>query len=252
MSTLGWPAAFLITGITGFLWLAIWWPIYRTPANTTTVIPPPRIPVKELIRDRFVVAFTLSKIFLDPVWYFYIFWFPEYLKRARHFDMAAIGTYAWIPFAVAGLGNFAGGMLSGFLLNRGLSVTVARKLSVSIFAVLMAAAIPAVLVDQASVSIALVSTAMFGYTGALANMLAMPADVVPVTSTASVYGLASMGSGFGGMIFTLITGSVIDHYSYTPASSASAFCPLSAQQSCGPWQGHYNKKGTYDNWKYNL
>ena len=50
---------------------------------------------------------------MDPVWYFYIFWFPEYLKAARHFDLASIGKYAWIPFAVAGFGNILGGWLSG-------------------------------------------------------------------------------------------------------------------------------------------
>ena len=57
---------------------------------------------------------------------------------------------------------------------------------------------------------------MFGYTGSLANMLSMPADVFPGSAVASVYGLASMASGFGGMLFTLITGWVVDRCSYTP------------------------------------
>jgi ACS family hexuronate transporter-like MFS transporter len=48
--------------------------------------------------------------------------------------------------------------------------------------------------------------AMTGYTGALASMLALPADVFPSGSVGSVYGIASMGSGFGGMIFSLLTG----------------------------------------------
>ena len=43
---------------------------------------------------------------------------------------------------------------------------------------------------------------------------------------ASVYGLASMGSGFGGMLFTLITGWVVDHYSYTPVFIGFGFVPL--------------------------
>ncbi len=227
MSTLGWPWAFALTGLTGFLWLAVWWPSYRTPQQPAAAqAPAERIPVRTLIRSRFVLAFTLSKVFLDPVWYFYIFWFPEYLKRARHFEMSAIGSYAWIPFAVAGAGNFAGGMLSGAMLRRGMSINAARKLSVTLFALLMLAAIPAVLTEQAWLSIALVSLAMFGYTGALANMLAMPADVFPVTSAASVYGLASMGSGFGGMIFTLVTGWAVDHYSYTPVFIGFGLLPL--------------------------
>src|ERR1035437_803733 len=170
--------------------------------------------------------FTLSKMFMDPVWYFYTFWFPEYLKNARHFDMAAIGRYAWIPFAVAGLGNFLGGILSGFLLRNGFSVTIARKAGVTLFAVLMTSAVPAVLVESAALSIALVSMAMLGYTGCLANMLSMPADVPPKNAVGSVYGLASMGSGFGGMLFTLITGWVVDHYSYTPVFIGFGLMPL--------------------------
>jgi len=229
MAKSGWPAAFAVVGVTGFVWLAIWWPVYRTPGGRGSQgakLESARIPVRQLLRSRFVLAFTFSKIFLDPVWYFYIFWFPEYLKRARSFDMASIGEYAWIPFAVAGLGNFAGGFLSGNLLRRGFSVTAARKGSVTFFAALMLSAIPAVLARDAWVSIAMVSIAMFGYTGALANMLSMPADVFPGGAVASVYGLASMGSGFGGMLFTLITGWVVDRYSYVPVFIGFGILPL--------------------------
>ncbi len=226
MAKLGWPAAFAMTGLTGLLWLAFWWPIYRTPGAATVAAKGPNIPVSTLLRSRFVLAFTFSKIFLDPVWYFYIFWFPEYLKRARHFDMASIGALSWIPFVVAGVGNFAGGFVAGFLLRRGVPITIARKSAVTFFAALMLAAIPAVLAEDAWASIAFVSVAMFGYTGALANMLSMPADVFPGGAVASVYGLASMGSGFGGMVFTLITGWVVDNYSYTPVFIGFGLMPL--------------------------
>ena len=229
ISRLGWPAAFAMVGVTGFAWLVFWWPVYRTPvelADGGETARSKRIPVRQLLGSRFVLAFTISKIFLDPVWYFYIFWFPEYLKRVRQFDMASIGAYSWIPFAVAGVGNFAGGSLSGFLLRRGLSVTVARKGAVTLFAALMLSAIPAVLTREAWVSIAWVSIAMFGYTGSLANMLSMPADVFPGSAVASVYGLASMGSGFGGMLFTLITGWVVDRWSYTPVFLGFGIMPL--------------------------
>jgi len=173
-----------------------------------------------------VIAFTISKIFLDPVWYFYIFWFPKYLKAARHFDLAAIGRVAWIPFLVAGFGNLLGGWFSSALLRRGISPTVARKSAVTFFAALMLAAIPAVLARDTWMSVAFVSVAMFGYTGALANMLTIPSDVFPAKAVASVYGLASMGSGFGGMLFTLITGLAVEHYSYTPVFFGFGVLPL--------------------------
>jgi MFS transporter, ACS family, hexuronate transporter len=204
----------------------LWLPAYRTPRATAAEIEAPPIPVRTLVRTRFVLAFTFSKVFIEPVWYFYIFWFPEYLTLARGFDIAAIGKYSWIPFAVAGAGNFMGGGLSGWLLRRGATVTVARKSAVTFFAALMTSAIGAVLVREAWLAIALVSVAMLGYTGSLANMMAMPGDVFPQNVVASVYGFASMGSGFGGMLFTLITGWVVDHYSYTPVFIGFGLLPL--------------------------
>jgi ACS family hexuronate transporter-like MFS transporter len=227
--TAGWRTAFVSVGAVGFLWLLFWWPIYRTPQLLPDAIVDPEpagIPARRLMGMRFVRAFTLAKIFMDPVWYFYIFWFPEYLKNARHFDIAAIGKYGWMPFAVAGAGNFAGGAMSAWLLRRGASLDMARKGPITFFAVLMMSAIPAVLVPDAWLSIALVSVAMTGYTGCLANMLAMPGDVLPKNAVASVWGLASVGSGFGGMLFTLVTGWVVDHYSYTPVFIGFGFVPL--------------------------
>ncbi len=224
----GWRTAFAAVGASGFLWLLIWWPIYRTPGTEKAVAHarPATVSTWTLFRTRFVWIFTISKIFMDPVWYFYIFWFPEYLKNARGFNMAAIGAYAWIPFFAAGLGNLFGGMLSGALIAHGYSLGVARKASVTVFATLMLAAIPAVLTTSVIAAIALVSVAMLGYTGSTANMLAMPADVFPTRMVGSVYGLASMGSGFGGMIFTLLTGWLVDHYSYRPVFILFGLMPM--------------------------
>jgi MFS transporter, ACS family, hexuronate transporter len=223
---LGWRSAFVFVGITGLVWLAFWWKMYYTPERPADAPPEKPIPVARLIRSRFVVAFTASKIFLDPVWYFYIFWFPKYLRTVRHFDLATIGKVAWIPFLVAGFGNLLGGMLSSALLKRGASVTVARKSAVTFFAALMLSAIPAVLSKETWLAVVFVSIAMLGYTGALANMLTIPSDVFPKNAVASVYGLASMGSGFGGMLFTLITGLVVERWSYTPAFIGFGILPL--------------------------
>jgi ACS family hexuronate transporter-like MFS transporter len=90
----------------------------------------------------------------------------------------------------------------------------------------MLAAIPAVLAPSAAMAIVFVSIAMTGYTGSLANMLAMPADVFPGNAVGSIWGLASMGAGFGGMLFAAITGWVVDHYSYTPVFFGFGLMPL--------------------------
>ncbi len=224
----GWRTAFLAVGGVGLVWLAVWLLVYSTPANVRTEVAGRPIPVSKLLRTRWVRMFTASKVFSDPVWYFYIFWFPQYLKSARGFDIVSIGKFAWIPFLTADAGNLLGGAFSAALLHRGVRVARARKIAVLFFAALMTSAIPAVLVSNVFLSIALISTATLGYTGALSNMLAMPADRFPKNTVGSVWGIASMGSGFGGMVFSLATGWVVDHYSYVPVFVGFGILPLIA------------------------
>jgi ACS family hexuronate transporter-like MFS transporter len=224
----GWRNAFLVVGAAGLVWLLAWLLTYSAPPNIRTEAAEPPVPVGRLLRSRWVQMFTASKVFSDPVWYFYIFWFPQYLNKARGFDLLSIAKYAWIPFLTADAGNLIGGAVAAFLLNRGVPVARARKVAVLFFAALMTSAIPAVLVENAFLSIALISTATLGYTGALANMLSMPADRFPKNTVGSIWGIASMGAGFGGMVFSLATGWVVDHYSYVPVFIGFGLLPLIA------------------------
>ena len=226
--TFGWRASFVIVGLLGFAWMVVWLVIYRKPPVNPAEpdLPPPA--VATLVRDRFVWQFTLSKVFADPVWYFYTFWFPQYLKVGHGFTLAQIGKIGWIPFATAGLGNLVGGFLTMIMVKRGVSDQTARRISVLVFSACMVAAFPAALVGSATLSIALISTATFGYSGALANVLALPRDVFPKNAVASIWGLASMGSGFGGMVFSLATGWLVDHYSFKPVFMLFGTLPIIA------------------------
>jgi ACS family hexuronate transporter-like MFS transporter len=221
-----WPAAFLVIGCSGLLWLAVWWWFYRTPASVAVEASGPPLSPNKLFREPFMWSLTAAKAFFDPAWYFYIFWFPQYLSSIRNFDLQNVGLYAWIPFLTAGIGNLAGGAFSAALLRHGVSVMWTRRCAFIFFCALMTTAIPAVLVSEARWAIGLVSTATFGYTGALANMLALPADAYPKDVLGSIWGLASMGAGLGGMLFTLLTGIVVARFSYTPVFFTFGLCPL--------------------------
>jgi len=226
--TYSWQAAFLATGLTGYVWLAVWWFVYHVPAHVRQEVAARPEPPWRSLRTLFLSVLTLSKVFLDPVWYFYIFWFPQYLKSVHGFDLAKIGMTAWIPFVTADLGNLVGGWLTGRLIRRGWPTSTARKTVVAIFALLMTSAIPAVLTSNVWLSVASISVATFGYTGYNSNALAFPPDVVPKNMVASVWGLASMGSGFGGMLFSWLSGRMIDQYGYTPVFIAYGIMPLIA------------------------
>lgn len=224
----GWKASFAVVGVLGFIWMLVWLLIYRTPPVNPAEPTVPAPSVISLIQDRFVWQFTLSKVFADPVWYFYTFWFPQYLKIGHGYTLAQIGKIGWIPFATAGLGNLAGGFLTALIMKRGVNDQTARRISVLFFSACMVCAFPAAMVSSAALSIALISTATFGYSGALANVLAIPRDLYPKNAVASIWGLASMGSGFGGMVFSLCTGWLVDHYSFRPVFMLFGTLPIIA------------------------
>jgi ACS family hexuronate transporter-like MFS transporter len=81
-------------------------------------------------------------------------------------------------------------------------------------------------ITSSAAGIALISTATFGYSGALANLLALPADVFSEKAIGTVWGIASMGSGIGGMLFSLITGWLVEKYSFQSAFFLFGLLPV--------------------------
>jgi ACS family hexuronate transporter-like MFS transporter len=224
----GWRIAFVLVGLLGLAWLTGWMLLYREPEALKWERREERVPLRSLLGSKFLWQFTLSKVFSDPVWYFYTFWFPQYLKVAHGFSLVQIGEVAWIPFFTAAVGNLAGGAVFSALLPWIRSTARARRVAVLIFSALMAAVIFIVEMRTATECVALISIATFGYSGALANLLAIPGDAFPKGALASVWGFASTGSGFGGMVFSLITGWLVDRYSFQSAFIVFGLIPLLA------------------------
>lgn len=225
---LGWKSGFVLMGVLGFVWLVVWWFFSPASKGAKSEAPPPRVPALKLLSTRFVLCFTLSKVFMDPVWYFIVFWFPKFLHDVHGFNIKEIGWRAWIPYFTAAVGNLAGGFLTSWLMRLGIASATARKASTALFALLMTCSIPAILTDNSWLAIALISVTTFGYTGYTANTLAFPADVFPKQAVASVWGLASMGSGFGGFCFIGLSGWLIGKYGYTPVFIGYGIMPVLA------------------------
>jgi len=219
----GWQATFVVIGVLGYIWLAAFWFTYYTPEQVKKEANARIIPPLKLIKTRFVYSFTIAKFFIDPIWYFITFWIGRYLADVYDWDLVKIGWFAMFPFIIADLGNIAGGYFTQFIINKGLPVPQARKLAVALSGSLIAAAliIGPFLIHGPMAALVVLALAGFGYASFAANAIAFTPDVVPKSATASVYGIASVGSGLGGVFFQSISGLTVKNlseaYNYTIA-----------------------------------
>jgi len=61
----------------------------------------------EVFRQPAAWRILVARFLFDPVFYFYMFWIPQYLARERGFSLDEIGAYYWIPFLALGLSNIS-------------------------------------------------------------------------------------------------------------------------------------------------
>lgn len=229
--TLGWQWAFILTGLSGFAWLAAWLWIYRVPSAQEAPEPADettRVPYLSLLRSRNVWAVIAARMLADPWVWFYYFWIPEYLTRSAGFTAADVGKYAWIPFLAQGVGIVLGGMLSDVLLRRGVRAVQARLAIMLIGMLLMTPGILAAFELDIVIIFAGISSAMFGFGFWAPNMMSLCADAFPRNAVGSVVGLSGMGAGVGGMLFTMLIGWTLDRYGYSPVFIAAGVIPLLA------------------------
>ena len=217
----GWQYAFLIPGALGLLWLPLWWFTYRAPE----VLPgetEPRPEWRVLLRQRTVWGLIVPRFFSDPVWYFYIFWLPDYLQRERHLSLAEIGIYGWIPFLFADLGHLSGGALSDWLVRRGVSPAGARLWILRAIGILAPLGALVGWAPNATTAIAVTClVAMLTQAWSTATA-ALCADVIPRHSTASVFGMMGMAGSLAGAFFAQILGVVIQNLGYPAAFGLAA------------------------------
>jgi MFS transporter, ACS family, hexuronate transporter len=217
----GWRWIFVITGGFGLLWTWWWISSYFTPESRPELgvsqqfapepsDPTPKLRWVDLLRIRESWGLVSAKFLSDAAWYFYLFWLPKYLYDARGFDVKAVGKFAWIPYAAAGVGCLLGGWFSSYLIRRQFSLGVARKLTLG----LSAAVMPSILlVPRLPVAWALVifSLAYFGQQSWSTLVMVLPTDLFPANVVGSVAGLVGFGGAMGGIAFGQLVGFLLDH-----------------------------------------
>jgi len=230
----GWRAAFVVTGLAGFGWLAAWLLIYDSPekhpwlsaedrAKAARELGPVRAkppvfgePFRRIVGTRQLWGLLVTRMVATPVWWFYVFCLPDYLSQGRGFSLQEIGFYGWIPYLTVDLGKMAGGAVSDALLGRGHSVTRARKSVMLVGALAMMGGLQVVGAATPAAAIGWVCVATFGFGMWSANILALHADVFPAETMGSAVGTTLMAASLGGAAFTFAVGKVVDRAGYAP------------------------------------
>lgn len=227
---LGWQAAFLITGALGIFWLILWFAIYRSPeaspkvsaAELAHIRSDPvegdsKIPWTRLIRHRQTWAFAIGKFMTDPIWWFFLFWLPDFFGKNYGLDLKTFGPPLVAIYLLADVGSIGGGWFSSHLISRGWSVNAGRKTAMLICALCVLPVSLAIYADNLFIAVGIIALAAAAHQGWSANLFTLASDTMPRRAVASVVGFGGMAGAIGGMLMAQYAGYVLENTgSYTP------------------------------------
>lgn len=226
----GWQAAFLITGALGFVWLIFWWMLYRSPENN------PRVSARELafirsdpgeseqpiawkslLKYRQTWAFAVGKFLTDPIWWFFLFWLPDFFGKNYGLDLKTFGPPLIAIYLLADVGSICGGWMSSALIKRGWSINAGRKTAMLICALCVLPVSLAIYAENLYIAVGIIGLAAAAHQGWSANLFTLASDVMPRRAVGSVVGIGGMAGAVGGMLMAQYAGYVLENVgSYTP------------------------------------
>lgn len=222
----GFRVAFLVPTAAGFLWIPLWWWVYKAEPKGKQEAALPRISLGQMLGNSSSWAVMLSRFFIGPVMQFYWYWTPSYLYNARHLAMTEIGIVGWIPFLMGDVGGVLGGWVAGVLLRRGISVRDTRRISMYGSALICAASLAAPYMRGVGAALTVISIAIAADNFLSAHMFAAVTDLFPDEQVGRATGLTGIAGGLSGMLFPLLTGILVDRISYAPVFVLVAIMPM--------------------------
>jgi len=227
---LGWQAAFLITGALGFIWLGFWFWFYKPLEAHAKVNAAERehirsdpveadTPIKwaELMRHRQTWAFAIGKFMTDPIWWFFLFWLPDFFGKNYGLDLKTFGPPLIAIYLLADVGSIGGGWLSSKLINRGWSVNAGRKTAMLVCALCVLPVSLAIYAENLFIAVGIIGFAAAAHQGWSANLFTLASDVMPRRAVGSVVGFGGMMGAVGGMLMAQYVGTMLEGAgSYTP------------------------------------
>ncbi|HLJ26223.1 MAG TPA: MFS transporter [Candidatus Angelobacter sp.] len=218
----GWRMAFVATGAIGFMWLVLWFAMYESPENHPRVSkaeldyirsdppePAAKIPWLQLLPHRQTWAFAIGKFLTDPIWWFYLFWVPDFLFKNHGINLSNVGLPLFVIYQAATVGSIGGGWLSSFMIKRGWPVSSSRKTAMLVCALAVVPIVFASKVSSLWAAVALIGLAAAAHQGWSANMFTLASDTFPRRAVGSVVGIGGMFGSIGALLLAKVTGYVL-------------------------------------------
>ncbi|MEG3165452.1 MFS transporter [Sphingomonas sp. PB2P19] len=227
---LDWRWAFLVTGVFNLIWLAAWWRFYRKPAEHPRISAEERAYIEaeaqedvgragfaRVVRHRQTWAYMSGRFLIDPVWWTFLFWLPDFFHTRYGYDLKNFGPPLVAIYMLADVGAIAGGWYSSHLLKRGVAAGRARKRAMFACALF---ALPVMFAAQASnvwIAVAFIGLACAAHQGFSTNLFALPGDLFPRYAQGTLIGLGGFAGAAGGFIASKSLGVLLDRVgSYEP------------------------------------
>ncbi len=221
---MGWRWAFILTGAIGFLWLIFWLPIYKRPEEHPKVTkaeldhiqsdppdpPAMKVPWVSLIPHRQTSAFAIGKYLTDPIWWFYLYWIPNFFRDNHGLNLTTIGLPLIVIYLIADIGSIGGGWLSSSFIKRGWTINRSRKVAMLICALAVTPIIFAANVKNLWVAVLLIGLAAAAHQGWSCNLFTTTSDMFPRQAVGSVVGIGGMAGALGGATMAVATGYILE------------------------------------------
>jgi MFS transporter, ACS family, hexuronate transporter len=220
-----WQWAFIITGLLGFVWIIFWWFLYEIPTKHKKVSAQelayiqsdkdeqqdlkddsPKLSWYKLLGYRQTWAFALGKLLTDPIWWFYLFWLPDFFESVYKIKLTAASWPVAVVYIISTFGSIGGGWLPLYLIKKGWPVFKARKTSMLIYALCVFPILFALVLGQINMwfAVVVIGIAAAAHQAWSANIFTTVSDMFPKNSTASVTGIGGMFGGLGGILLSLL------------------------------------------------
>lgn len=225
--SLGWRWAFIITGLLGFIWMFFWLAIYQ-PAekhkkvsaaelnyilSDTAADDPqtetPGVSWSGLFRYKQTYAICLTRFLTDWVWWFFLFWAPDFLNKTQGIDLKGAIVPLIIIYTMASIGGIFGGYISSQLIKSGRTVDFARKTAILICAILVLPLIFAAQLQNLWLVVIIIGMATAAHQGWASNIFTIVSDIYPKNAVGTMVGISGFAGAIGGALAASFVGLVL-------------------------------------------